>query len=65
MEVLVRLQRELTKQIFLHESGRHLITFSAGVVGLLADETAAQALQRADRAMYLAKRAGKNRVVGG
>lgn len=65
IEVMVRLQRELTRSIFVHDNERVLITFSAGVVELGAEETGRQALQRADRAMYLAKRAGKNRVVGG
>jgi diguanylate cyclase len=41
-----------------------LITFSAGVAQLAADEKGADAIKRADQAMYLAKRAGKNRVVG-
>jgi diguanylate cyclase len=44
-------------------SEKVLITFSAGVAQLAADEAAADAVRRADQAMYLAKRAGKNRVV--
>ena len=65
IEVMVRLQRELTRDIFMHGAERVLITFSAGVVELEAGESGSHALNRADRAMYLAKRAGKNRVVGG
>ncbi len=65
IEVMVRLQRELTRDIFMHGADRVLITFSAGVVELEAGESGIHALNRADRAMYLAKRAGKNRVVGG
>ena len=42
-----------------------LITFSAGVAQLTSNETSEQALKRADQAMYLAKRTGKNRVVAG
>ncbi len=60
---LTRVQRELTKRFFLHNNDRILITFSCGVAELGADEDAAAALQRADGAMYLAKRAGKNRVM--
>jgi diguanylate cyclase len=81
MEVMTRLQRELSKRFFLarpkqgakpesgeaagaaSEQDKIFITFSAGVAQLTADETAEQALHRADQAMYLAKRAGKNRVV--
>ena len=60
---LTRVQRELTKRFFLHNNDRILITFSCGVAELGADEDAAAALHRADGAMYLAKRAGKNRVM--
>lgn len=60
---MVRVQRELTKHFFLHDNEKILITFSCGVAELGADETAKAALERADGAMYLAKRAGKNRVM--
>jgi diguanylate cyclase len=81
MEVMTRLQRELSKRFFLAgpkpgakdgggemgaagaEPDKIFITFSAGIAQLAGEETAEQALQRADQAMYLAKRAGKNRVV--
>jgi len=63
VHVMQRVQRELTKRFFLHNNERVLITFSCGVAELAADETADEALQRADKAMYLAKRAGKNRVM--
>ncbi|HSG22868.1 MAG TPA: GGDEF domain-containing protein [Azonexus sp.] len=65
IEAMVRLQRELTKAFFLSGKERVLITFSAGVAQLAADETGADAIKRADQAMYLAKRAGKNRVLSG
>jgi diguanylate cyclase len=39
-----------------------LITFSAGVTQLEGDDHA-DAIRRADQGMYLAKRAGKNRVL--
>lgn len=63
VNALTRVQRELTKRFFLHNNNRILITFSCGVAELDAQEEAAAALQRADGAMYLAKRAGKNRVM--
>ncbi|APW39725.1 GGDEF domain-containing protein [Rhodoferax koreense] len=62
---LTRLQRELTKQFFLRENMKVLITFSAGVAQLTPDETAIDGIKRADQAMYIAKRTGKNRVLGG
>jgi diguanylate cyclase len=65
IEAMTRLQRELTKKFFLAGTEKILITFSAGVAQLAADESGADAIKRADKAMYLAKRAGKNRVVGG
>jgi len=63
VEAMARLQRELTKRFFLEGNERLLITFSAGVAQLLADEGGADAIKRADQGMYLAKRSGKNRVV--
>lgn len=65
IEVITRLQRELTKAIYLSGTERVLITFSAGVAQVGSDEAGGDALRRADQAMYLAKRAGKNRVFGG
>jgi diguanylate cyclase len=62
VEAMQRLQRELTKRFFLQNNERLLITFSAGVAQLEANETPEDAVKRADHAMYLAKRAGKNRV---
>ncbi len=64
VEAMTRLQRELTRRFFLAGSEKILITFSAGVAQLAAGETGADAVKRADQAMYLAKRAGKNRVIG-
>jgi len=64
IEAMIRLQRELTKQFFLAGSEKVLITFSAGVAQLARDEDRDAVLRRADKAMYMAKRAGKNRVLG-
>lgn len=65
VEAMVRLQRALTKAIFLADRERVLITFSAGVAQMGANESPEEAIARTDRAMYLAKRAGKNRVMAG
>jgi diguanylate cyclase len=64
IEAMTRLQRELTKRFFLAGVEKILITFSAGVAQLAPDEDGADAIKRADQAMYMAKRAGKNRVLG-
>lgn len=63
VEAMQRLQRELTKNFFLKDNEKLLITFSAGVAQLSASEESPEAIKRADQAMYLAKRQGKNRVV--
>jgi diguanylate cyclase len=62
---MTRLQRELTKNFFLSGKEKVLITFSAGVAQLEPEEPGVEAIKRADQAMYLAKRAGKNRVMAG
>jgi len=58
-----RLQRELTKKFFLHENDRVLVTFSAGVAQRALEESQEDVIGRADKAMYEAKKTGKNRVV--
>jgi diguanylate cyclase len=63
VEVMRRLQRELTRRFFLHDNERLLITFSAGVAQLNPNETQDAVIARADKAMYQAKLQGKNRVV--
>jgi diguanylate cyclase len=63
VQIITRVQRELTKRIFMHESQRLLITFSAGVALHENGETQADLLKRADMALYRAKDAGKNRIV--
>ena len=62
-EALVRLQRDLTRQVFMSGDKRRFITFSAGVTLVLPEDTLQDAVARADDAMYRAKRQGKNRVV--
>jgi diguanylate cyclase len=60
---MTRLQRELTTRFFLQGTEKVLITFSAGVAQLQGTESSTDAIIRADKAMYLAKRSGKNRVM--
>jgi len=63
MATVTRLQRELTKKFFLHDNERLLITFSAGVALRGEEEDQEDLIGRADKAMYHAKKTGKNRVV--
>lgn len=64
-KVMQRVQRELTRQFFLHDNQRVLITFSAGVVELEPGEGRDSVIARADAALYRAKTSGRNRVVRG
>ncbi|MFT3757675.1 GGDEF domain-containing protein [Thauera sp.] len=61
---LTRLQRELTREFFMADSQKIVITFSAGVTPVGSGEALQPALSRADKAMYQAKQAGRNRVIG-
>lgn len=63
LQTVTRLQRELTKRIFMYNHERLLITFSAGVAVYVSGEEQATLIQRADAALYQAKKAGKNRVI--
>lgn len=63
VDAIERLQRELTKKFFMHNNERKLITFSAGVAMLGEHEDKEDLVGRADKAMYIAKKTGKNRVV--
>lgn len=60
--VLLRLQRSLSKSLFMHEGRDIFVTFSAGVTLYRPGETMELALDRADEALYEAKRTGKNRA---
>lgn len=62
--VVSGLQRELTKNFFMNNSERVLITFSAGVAERMPGENIESVLPRADAALYIAKQTGRNRVVG-
>ncbi len=61
-QVLTRLQREMTAALFMHEGREVFVTFSAGVTEWHPGETLEAALERADEALYEAKRTGKNRT---
>jgi diguanylate cyclase len=61
-QVLARLQRALTASLFLHEGREVFVTFSAGVTAWRPGEPIDAALERADEALYEAKRTGKNRT---
>lgn len=61
-QVLTRLQRQLSASLFMHENREVFVTFSAGVTQYRAGERLEEALERADEALYEAKRTGKNRT---
>jgi diguanylate cyclase len=61
--VMTRVQRELTKNFFMHNNERTLITFSAGVAQRKGQQTPEEVIKRADTALYSAKHAGRNRVL--
>jgi diguanylate cyclase len=60
--VLTRLQRKLTASLFMHDNKEVFVTFSAGVTALRESESLEAVLERADEALYEAKRTGKNRT---
>ena len=64
-QLLTRLQRALSGALFMHESAPVFVTFSAGVTSYREGETLDAALERADQALYEAKRTGKNRTCVG
>lgn len=61
-QALTRLQRALSAEFFTHEDKKVFITFSAGVTLYRRGEPIEAALERADVALYEAKRTGKNRT---
>ena len=61
--VATRLQQVLARQPCQHQERKIRMTFSAGVATLRSGDTETTLLERADAAMYAAKRAGRNRVV--
>jgi diguanylate cyclase len=61
-QILTRLQRSLSGSLFLHENQPVFVTFSAGITAYRDGEAIEAALERADQALYEAKRTGKNRT---
>ncbi len=61
-QILTRLQRSLTGGLFMHKEKQVFVTFSAGVTGYRMEERIEESLERADQALYEAKRTGKNRT---
>ena len=59
---LTRLQRTLSSSLFMHDGKDVFVTFSAGVTQWRRGETIEAALERADEALYEAKRTGKNKT---
>ena len=64
-QILTRLQRSLSGGLFMHEHKQVFVTFSAGVTAYRPGERIEVALERADEALYEAKRTGKNRTCVG
>lgn len=65
-QIAERLQREVQRLSFSHESQQFGITASQGLTSLRGDDQSLDALfARADSAMYQAKRQGKNQIVLG
>jgi len=64
ISVMHRLQSNLAKQTLAHSDNQSvLITFSAGVASREFGEHQNSVISRADKVLYQAKRAGKNRVI--
>lgn len=60
---LTRLQRHLSASLFMTDGdAKVFVTFSAGVTTYRLGERLEQSLERADEALYEAKRTGKNRT---
>jgi diguanylate cyclase len=64
-EALTRVQRSLSMSLFMHEGREVFVTFSAGVTVWQVGEPLGSSLERADSALYEAKRTGKNRTCVG
>ncbi|MBA4176862.1 MAG: GGDEF domain-containing protein [Leptothrix sp. (in: Bacteria)] len=61
-QVMTRLQRSLSEALFLHDGREVFVTFSGGITAWCPGEALQVCLERADAALYEAKRTGKNRT---
>ena len=61
--VMTRLQRALATRPYSFSSRQVKVTFSAGVAARVCGESEAAVINRADRALYEAKRVGKDRII--
>ena len=62
-QAMTRIQRTLSAELLMSDAqGQVFVTFSAGVTTYRAQERLEDALERADEALYEAKRTGKNRT---
>jgi len=61
--VLARLQRRVAEKQISWANKKLLVTFSGGVAAHLSGESLDELINRADSALYEAKRVGKDRVI--
>lgn len=62
-EVAERIRRKVADSRFTYKGKPFVVTISAGVGSLRADDDAGSYIERVDKALYEAKRQGRNRVV--
>jgi diguanylate cyclase (GGDEF)-like protein len=63
LDIAERIRSELAHAEVMHEGRSIAVTVSIGVAALQPDESIEQWLSRADKALYEAKHAGRNRCV--
>lgn len=63
LETAERIREALARMVLMHDGRVISATVSIGVAALQRDESVEQWLSRADKALYVAKRSGRNRCV--